>query len=111
MSNPTSPLSIIHHKEAELRHRLEAARQQAEVRLQAAREEARQIVTEAEQAGRVEAKNFFDQGIAAAQQEAQAILAVAHEKAAALHNPADNRLKAVAEQIVRLVLSGNSSST
>lgn len=84
------------------------ARQQAEVKLQAARAEAEQILAQAEQEGRAEAKAFFEQGLVAAQQEAEAILADAQEQAVALHKRAATHLDSAATRIIKLVLPGNS---
>jgi vacuolar-type H+-ATPase subunit H len=104
MSNPISPLQAIHQKEVELRRRFEQARQKAEADLQVARDEARQLVAQADQQGRTEAKTLFEQGLAAAQQEAEAILIAAHEEAATLQQRVAASLDVATEQIVKLVL-------
>jgi hypothetical protein len=72
------PWQAIHHKEAELRHRLEEAWQPAQA--------------------------SFEQSLAVAQHEAKTILMAAREEAAALQQRVAARLDA-AEQIVKLVLA------
>jgi vacuolar-type H+-ATPase subunit H len=109
MSNSISPLPTIHQKEADLRHRLEGARQKAEVSLQAAREEAQRIVAQAEQEGRAEAKAFFEQGLEVAQREAEAILTTAQAEAVGLHDRVAPRLNEAAQQILKLVLDGRTT--
>ncbi|MBI1880900.1 MAG: hypothetical protein HYR94_22200 [Chloroflexi bacterium] len=109
MSNPISPLQTIHQKEIVLQRRVEAARQQAEVGLQAAREEARRMAAQAEQEGQAEAKAFFEQGLEAAHLEAEAILIAAQAEAATLHDRVAPRLNEAAQQILKLVLPGDSS--
>jgi vacuolar-type H+-ATPase subunit H len=99
-----SPLAIIHQKETELQRRLEAARRQAEVDLQAARQEARQRIAQAEETGRTEARAIFEQGLAATQQEIEAILTAAQAEAATLQQRVTPHLDDAAAQIARLVL-------
>ncbi|NJN95170.1 MAG: hypothetical protein HC875_14225 [Anaerolineales bacterium] len=99
-----SPLAIIHQKEAELQHRLEAAQQQAEADIETARQEARLRIAQAEESGRAEAKALFEQGLAATQQEIETLLAAAQTEAATLHRQVTPHLDDAAAQIVRLVL-------
>lgn len=110
MTDPASPLQVIHQKELALRRRLEEARRQAEARIQAAREEAERVIAQADQEGRVAAESCYQQGMAQARREAEAIVTAAQEEAIALHHRAMARLNAVAAQIVELVLPVDSSS-
>ena len=104
MLDSISPLQAIHQKETELRQRIELARQQAEARVQSARAKAEQLLAQAEREGRAEAKVLFDEGLTAAQQEAESIVVGAQEQAAALHRRAVTQVDVAAGQIAGLVL-------
>lgn len=104
-----APLQIINQKELELRHRVEAAQQQLDIRLQAARDEAKQQIAQAEQAGRTEAEALYEQRLEEARREAEAIVAAAHDQAGALRRQASARLDIAAGRIVELVLAADLS--
>lgn len=111
MEGSVSPLQIIKHKETDLHHRIEEARRQAEVKVQAAHQEAEQAIAQADQEGEAEAKACYQRGIEEAQREAKALVTAAHEQAAALRSQTAARLDGLVEQIVRLVLPMDSAST
>ena len=104
MAEPASPLQVIKQKELVLQHRIEEARREAEVQVQAAREQAEQIIAQADREGRAEADALFDRGIEEARLEAKAMLDSAHEEAAALRRQATARLDEATRQVVEFVL-------
>ena len=104
MAGPESPLQIINQKELDLRERVEVARRQAEEEIQSARREAEQTIAQADREGRADAEALYQRGIEGVQQEAEAILAAAHEEAAALRRRATARLTDAVRQIVELAL-------
>src|SRR5262249_24494372 len=67
----------IHQKELALRHRLEAARWQAEAQIQEARTEAERLRAQADQEGRTAAEACYQQGIEQARREAEALVTAA----------------------------------
>lgn len=104
MTQSVSPLQVIQQKEAELRRRLEEARQKAEADIEAARTEARHLVDQAHRQGQSEAEALYQQGIRRAEQEAEAIIDAAHKEAKTLRRQAKSRLEDAVNQIVQLVL-------
>jgi vacuolar-type H+-ATPase subunit H len=113
MPGSVSPLQVIKEKELDLRQQVDAARQQAEARIQAARAEAEQSVQRADQAGRAEAAAYYQDGIEQAHREAKAITTAATEEADTLRRKAMPRLGEVARQIAELVyapFNGESSN-
>ena len=97
------PLEAISAKETEIRQRLAAARAQAEADKKAALTAAGHRLEQARQAGQVEAKAHYQQGMAQAEQEAAAIIAGAHAEAAALRRQAESRLDDAARRLVELI--------
>ena len=110
MVNPISPLQAINQKELELQHRVEEAHRRAEEQIQTAREEAKQTIAQADQKGQAEARVLYEQGIEETRREAEAIVAVAHDKAAVLRRQAAARLEEAAKQIAKLVLPDQCAS-
>ena len=110
MAGPESPLQIINQKELDLRERVEVARRQAEEEIQSARWEAEQTIAQADREGRIEAEAFYRRGIEEAQRETEAILAAAHEEAAALRRWAAAELDDAVERIANLAIPIDSSS-
>ena len=110
MVNSISPLQAINQKELELRQRVEEAHRRAEGQIQSAREEAKQTVAQADRNGQAEAKALYERGIEEARREAEAIVAVAHDKAAALRSQTSVRLDEAAKQIAKLVLPDRCAS-
>jgi vacuolar-type H+-ATPase subunit H len=104
MAQTASPLQVIQQKEAELKHRLEEARQKAEADIEAAREEARQLVDLAHRQGQAEAEALYQKGIQRVEQEAEAVLDAAHKEEITLRRQAKTRLEDAVTQIVQLVL-------
>lgn len=104
MTEPAAPLQAIHQQELALRHRLEAARRQAEAQIQAARTEAEQMQAQADQEGRAAAETCYQQGLEQARREAEALMTAAQEEAIALRHRTLARLNEVAAHIVELVL-------
>jgi vacuolar-type H+-ATPase subunit H len=104
MASTHSPLHVINDRELDLRQRVEEARRQAEIRIQAARAEAEQTIAQADREGRAEAAALFQRGIEEARREAEAIVAAAHEEAVALRRQAMAGLDDAARQIVEFAL-------
>lgn len=104
MTGPVSPLQAIHQHELALRHRLEAARRQAESQIQEARAAAERLIAQADQEGRAAAEACYQQGIEQAQRQAEAIVTAAQAEAMALRQRTLARLPEVAAHIVELVL-------
>jgi vacuolar-type H+-ATPase subunit H len=104
MTEPASPLQAIHQQELALRHRLEAARRQAEAQIQEAREAAERLMAQADQEGRTAAEACYQQGIEQAHHEAEALVTTAQAEALALRQRTMARLPEVAAHIVELVL-------
>jgi vacuolar-type H+-ATPase subunit H len=67
------------------------------------------MIAQAEQEAQTEAQALFEQGLEAARLEAEAILTTAKAEAATLHNRVALRLNEAAQQILKLVLPGDSS--
>jgi vacuolar-type H+-ATPase subunit H len=107
MLGQESPLQTIHHKEAEVRRRLEAARQQADIRLQAARQEAQQLLVQAEQDGQLKAQALYEQELSQTHREATTLLTNAQTQADAVQRQATAHLNDAVEQVLRLVLPKN----
>lgn len=103
MPGPDFPLQVIKQRELDLRQQVEAARQLAQARIQAARAEAEQSVRRADQEGRAEAAASYRAGIEQAHRNAQAITDAAVEEAAALRRRAMSRQDEVARQIAEFV--------
>ena len=104
MTEPASPLQAIHQKELALRHRLEAARRQAEAQIQAAGAEAERLMAQADQEGRAAAETCYQQGLEQAHREAETLVTAAQAEAMALRHRTMARLPEVAAHIVELVL-------
>ena len=108
-SGAVPPLVAIKEKEDELRHRLEEAHRQAEARIHAAREEATESVAQARRQAKEQADTWFQQGVATAKQEAEAMVAAAQEKTAAMRRRSGGRMDKAVRWIIEMVLPPDTS--
>lgn len=105
MSDAARALEAIRLKELETASRLEQAHLEAQRAVGAARREATDAVTAARTRGREEAQRRFEASVAAAEQEARAILAGCDEREAALREAAAPLRDAAVVAMIDLLLA------
>ncbi len=105
MSETASALHTIRVAELEAARRIERARADAAETLAAARREHARTVADAQRRGRDEARRRLDTSVAAAEREAEAILAGCDARVASLHRAAEPDLPAAVAAMVDLLLA------
>jgi vacuolar-type H+-ATPase subunit H len=113
MSLSTSSPSLLDHiryKEAEVKRRLAAEREDAEARLAEARRRANELVIAAEAEGRRQGEAEYQAGLAEAEREAAEIVSQARAEADALRVAGQARLEAAVARAVQLIVGGQDAA-